>query len=73
MQLFCLVVFIIIVYLIYDALVFGIRFLIRDQLKVPLAHFKYAMFKYMEVLLYISVHLMEGVAEFFWVTKLFVR
>ena len=65
--------FLINVYLTCVFLVFGIRFLILDQLKVPLAHFKYVMFKYLEVSSYILVRLMVVVAEFPWVIKLFAR
>ena len=72
MQLFPLLSFVINVYIIYDV-VFGIRFLILEYLKVPLVHFKYAMFKYLEVSSYILAHLMVEAAEFLWVTKLFVR
>ncbi|TYK10997.1 alanine--tRNA ligase-like [Cucumis melo var. makuwa] len=49
-----------------------VRFLILEYLKVPLVHFKYAMFKYLEVSSYILAHLMVEAAEFLWVTKLFV-
>ena len=47
----------------------GFRYLILDHLKAPVDHFKFAMFKLMEVLFFILVQLLERLADSLWVIK----